>query len=284
MRKAQVADHFIRWFVVLLCLLGAALWIKPIAAGAEEAEKVVRVGWCETPSSKTDENGRRSGYDYVYLQKLSAYTGWTYEYVEDSWPNLFQKLEDGEIDLMSDVSYTKERAKSILYPSLPMGTEDYYIFITPDNTEISQDNYGSLNGKKVGVNKGTLQEASFIEWAKENNINAKLVELTTLEGEAFEMLRRGDLDAYVSIDGYGDPEAAVPICKVGSSDYYFAVNKSRADLLEELDYALNRIFDENKYFNQQMHEKYVSSTGANLYLNTEEHVWLENHGRYALPI
>ena len=83
----------------------------PIAAHVQETGKTVRVGWYESPFNITDEHGRRSGYAYEYQQKIAAYTGWTYEYVEGSWPELMQMLIDGEIDLMSDVSYTAERAE-----------------------------------------------------------------------------------------------------------------------------------------------------------------------------
>ena len=47
------------------------------------------------------------------------------------------KLMNGEIDMMGDVSYTEERAESLLYPSLPMGSEDYYFFVRPGDSEFS---------------------------------------------------------------------------------------------------------------------------------------------------
>ena len=39
--------------------------------------------------------------------------------MEGSWTELLQKLKDGEIDLLSDVSFMEERTESMLYPSLP---------------------------------------------------------------------------------------------------------------------------------------------------------------------
>ena len=83
---------------------------------------------------------------YEYQQKLVAYTGWNYEYVEGSWTELVNKLETGEIDLLSDVSYTEERAEKVRFASLPMGTETYYIYITSDNREIVPVDLNTLNG------------------------------------------------------------------------------------------------------------------------------------------
>lgn len=98
------------------------------------------MGWYESPFNSTDELGRRSGYAYEYQQKVAAYTGWVHEYVEGSWPVLIKMLADGRIDLMSDVSYTEERAERMPFASLPMGAEEYYLYVRPDSTEITQDN------------------------------------------------------------------------------------------------------------------------------------------------
>jgi hypothetical protein len=72
--------------------------------------KTVRVGWYESPLKQTDEFGRRSGYAYEYQQKIVAYIGWNYEYVEGSWSELLQMPIDSEINLMSDISHIDECA------------------------------------------------------------------------------------------------------------------------------------------------------------------------------
>ena len=119
--------------VFLLSLVFVLTVVSPLPVFAAEQgkadKKVVRVGWYESTYCYRDQFGRRSGIAYEYQQKIAAHTGWTYEYVEDSWPNLLQMLIDGKIDLMSDVSYTSQRAELMLYSSLAMGAESYYIYI-----------------------------------------------------------------------------------------------------------------------------------------------------------
>lgn len=261
--------------VVLLCLVMAATLMLPIIAHAQSTQKTVRVGWYESPFNMMDAQGRRSGYAYEYQQKIAAYTGWTYEYVEGSWPELFQMLQDGEIDLMSDVSYAPERAESMLFPSQAMGAEEYYIFVAPDNEAIRQDDPRTLNGKKIGVNKGSIQIGFFREWAEQNGVQADLIELTGLDSEAMQKVLAGELDAYLSLDAYGGQGSAIPVFKVGSSDFYFVVNKDRPDLLDELNAAMNRIQAENRYFTQQLSQKYIITSGANRFLNAEEKNWLD---------
>ena len=278
MKQLKANVHSKRFTALLLAVLLAAAVLLPLAAKAEEEEKVVRVGWFESPFYMEDSFGRRSGYAYEYQTKIAAYTDWTYEYVEGSWPELMELLQRGEIDLMADVSYTEERAEQMLFPFIPMGEEDYCIFIAHGNTEITPEDYSTLNGKKVGVNKGSIQADMFRSWAEKQNVQVTLIELTVSESASQQMLQRGELDALIYIDGYLDAESVVPICKIGSSDYYFAVSKSRPDLLSELDAALNRIMEENRFYNKQLFDKYVQTSTASLFLKSSEKAWLAAHG------
>ena len=102
---------FQRCMAAVLCLL-AVLCALPRTAvhAAENPKKIVRVGWYDSAYNMIDEFGRRSGYAYEYQLKIAGYTGWSYEYVNGSWTELMQMLTDGRIDLLSDVSYTGERA------------------------------------------------------------------------------------------------------------------------------------------------------------------------------
>lgn len=245
---------------------------------AAEQEKIVKVGWYESSFNTIDELGRRSGYAYEYQMKIAAYTGWKYEYVHGSWSELMRMLEQGEIDLMSDVSYTEERAKKILYPELPMGTEEYYIFTLPKNKKISRDDYSTLNGIRIGVNKGSVQADIYRKWAKEHEVDAKLIELSFTEEHMVTMMHKGELDAYITPDVSADPEELIPVAKIGSSDYYFAVQKKRPDLLSDLNKAMNAIQDENRFYNQRMSEQYLIHSGSNAFLTDSEIRWLEAHG------
>ena len=245
---------------------------------AEGAQKTVKVGWYESPFNTTDKNGRLSGYAYEYQLKIASYSGWKYTYISGSWYDLMQKLISGEIDLMSDVSYTEARAEQMLFSELTMGTEEYCIFISPDNKNITAEDFSTFNGKKIGVNKDSIQVGFYREWAEEHDVHAELVEMKTTEVKAVEMLEDGEIDAYITLNAYGDPDALVPVCKIGYSDIYFAVSKNRPDLLSELNAAMSRIQDGDPYYNQQMFEKYVRQFGTNAFLTISERNWLSEHG------
>ena len=267
-----------RYGMIALCFLLVLILALPAGAGAEKAGKTVRVGWYESSFNTTDESGRRSGYAYEYQQKIAAYSGWRYEYVSAGWPVLLDMLKNGEIDLMSDVSWTEERENEMLFSSLPMGTEEYYLFISPTNQEILPGDVQTLQGKTVGVNRGSIQETFFREWAEKYGLNVKLAEVDGTESESLAMLENGELDAYVTVDSFTRPERTVPVYKIGSSDFFFAVNKERPDLQADLNQAMSRIQDENRYFNQQMFERFINRRGANAFLSEAEVGWLARKG------
>ena len=262
--------------LLLFSMLCSFAFAPGFLSDAQAAETVVRVGWYESPFNQTDSFGRRSGYAYEYQQKIAALTGWKYEYVTGSWSDLLEMLSEGKIDLLSDVSYTEERSKHMLYSSLPMGAEEYDIYVAPGNDEITPEDLSTLNGKKVAINKGSIQVGFFKDWANANGVNAQVVEISCEVSEGLSKLQRGDFDAYVSIDGYFATNEAIPIVKVGSSDFYFAVSDSRPELVEPLNTALNRIQTENPYYHEKLSSKYIKVPGANFLLSVEEKSWLED--------
>ena len=273
-----MTDLIRRPAALLLCIFTMFAFFATASAQSPDREKTVRVGWYDSSYNTLDKFGRRSGYAYEYQLKIASYTGWRYEYVNGSWSELLQMLIRGDIDMMSDVSYTEERAENMLFPDYPMGAEDYYLFIAQGNREISSGDYATLNGKRIGVNRDSIQARFYRDWAERHDVRAELIELTTSEDESLHMLENGELDAYVTVDSFTDPERAEPVCKVGSSDFFFALSKERPDLLAELNGALSRIQDENRYFNQQMFERYIRTAGANAFLSSDELDWLSGHG------
>ena len=117
--SSVVSKKSILSFWLCLSLLLAVLVPVSVFA-AEPGKKTVRVGWYESPFNITDAYGGRSGYAYEYQQKIAAYTGWEYEYVKTSWPKLLEMLQQGEIDLLSDVSPS---VLITMLPSMENGSE-----------------------------------------------------------------------------------------------------------------------------------------------------------------
>ena len=267
-----------RFMLAAICLALALVMILPAGLAEEAAEKTVRVGWYESVYNFSDQFGRRTGYAYEYQQKIAAYTGWTYEYVEGSWSELLHMLETGEIDLLSDVSFTQERTKNMLFSSLAMGTESYCAFVSSSNKAIVSGDFTAFNGKRVGVNEGSVQAGFFQEWAAQHGVSAELVTLAVSEEEWLQMLENGNIDVYVTVDAFQGDVDCVPVCEIGQSDFYFSVNKARPDLLAELNDAMGRIQEEDRYYSQKLYDQFMRTVGSNALLTDEEVEWLSRHG------
>lgn len=265
--------------VAAVTVFGAVFMSFAQNAKANEG-KVVRVGWFDSTYCYKDQLGRRSGLAYDYQQKVSAYTDWTYDYVEGTWPELLQKLKDGEIDMLSDVSYTTARADQILYSRIPMTSETYYIFIKAGNTDMNLEDISSFSGRRFVVDKGSVQ-ADFIKtWAANVGIEIDLREVVEESvDECFEMLDNGDIDACVTVESYGNREGCVPVCSIGSSESFFGVSKNRPDLLKELNSAMAKIQNEDPYYNQKLLQKYIWFAKTDTYLTAKELAWLKEHGK-----
>ena len=143
-------------FIVCLILF-AALFPIPAKAAEQSEKEAIRVGWYE----------ERSGYAYEYEQAVSTYTGWNYEYVTGDWTELMDMLQRGDIDIMANVSYTDERAETILFSDRPMGEEKYYLYVDITNADISLTNLSNLNGKRIAMIENSVQTEQFCEWEKD---------------------------------------------------------------------------------------------------------------------
>ena len=279
MRSLKKSKLALSVFLLVSVIVGL---LFPSTALADEEDdgddKVVRVGWYDSSFCYYDSFGRRCGVDYEFHQRISAYTGWTFEYVEDSWPNLLEMLKNGEIDLLSDVSYMPEREDQMYFSNIPMGSEAYYIFVSADNTEYSATDPSSFNGARIGVNSNSLQEEMLAEWADDNNVDIEIVPLTASEDESQAMVSRHEIDGYASILILGYFEDIVPCVRIGSSNYYYAVNINRPDLIDELNWAMAQIQDEDPFFNERLARTRFHSSNSNNVFSAEQEAWIAQHG------
>lgn len=267
-----------RGIIIILCSC-ILFSICPVYAFAAEnqKERVVRIGVPDDTYDKINENGKRSGYGYEYLQKIAGYTGWNYEYVDCTWENCFDKLKNDELDMIEGISYTEERAETMLFSAIPMGDERYYVYVKPDYTDISSSDTASFNGKKIGVLMGYLSEMVLNEWEKKYDLHTQHVNVSNNE-DALKKIADGEIDAFVSLedsrlDGYG----MVALTNLGSSKIYFAIGQSHSDLKTELDNAMRRITDDNPYYADELHKQFLSVDSI-YFLTGEEQKWLSEHG------
>ena len=262
----------------MLCLLLLLSVVLPVKAAAETAPvKVVRVGSFEDTFNYCNEKGSRKGYGYELLETLSGYTGWQFEYVTCDWSDCFEKLENGEIDIMGGISYTEDRAEEMLFSDEPMGEEKYYLYADLSRADISASDFKILDGKKIGVVMGTEPEVMLTEWEEKYGIKTQHVNISNNE-DVKQKLANHEIDYFVSLEeSYWAELGISTITRVGKSSIYYVLNKDRPDLKEELDNAMHALDEEAPFYTADLCKKYFSLDYKPI-LTGEEKAWLRKHG------
>lgn len=254
--------------ILLFCFSFFFLLGMKVEADDKKIE-TLRVGF--SPSGifmKGNEDGPKSGYGYEYLQRIAGYGGWKYEYIYATFPEQLEMLKNGDLDIVVNVSYTEERTQWMNLSKIPMGKESYYICSRKGEKLITND-VSSLAEKRIGVTKNSYQLELLREWIKKNNISCTIVET---EGE----IPGSEVDAYVTMDINSLGEWN-PLFKIGSSEYYFALNKQNPELEKAFNEAQKSVLEISPYYQEELYAKYFGSTLVNDDFNKEEEKWLKKN-------
>ena len=200
--------------------------------------KVIRVGSFEDTFNYVDENGVRRGFGYELMQALAGYAGWKFEYVKCDWSNCFDKLENGEIDVIGDISYTDERTQEMLFSEEPMGEEKYILYADLSHTDIETSDFKSMNGKRVGVPK---EKEALKQHIAFNYPQWKLVDYDSFN-DAEDMVIKENADCFImgtsQVIKYDNNKdfKSIPLTK--TMEACFAVRRGEGNLLSILNKTL----------------------------------------------
>ena len=243
----------------------------------DDRQQIIRVGSFEDTFDYVDEYGVRRGFGYELMQALAGYTGWKFEYVKCDWSNCFDKLENGEIDIMGDISYTDEREQKMLYSAEPMGEEKYILYADLSDTDVVTSDFRSMDGKRVGVLLGTEPEVMLTEWENKNGIHTEHVNVYN-NADVEKKLADHEIDCFVSLEeSFWSEQGISSVTTVGKSGIYFVINKERSDIKAELDWAMRQLEQDSPFFRADLYKKYFALDYSQS-LTGKEKAWLEEHG------
>ena len=240
-------------------------------------QKIIRVGSFEDTFNYVDENGVRRGFGYELMQALAGYTGWKFEYVKCDWSDCFDKLENGEIDVMGDISYTDERAQKMLFSDEPMGEEKYILYADLSNMDIGTSDFKFMDGKRVGVLMDTEPEIMLTEWENKNDVHTEHINVNN-DDDVEKKLANHEIDCFVSLEeSIWSEQGISSVTTIGKSGIYFAINKERSDIKTELDYAMRQLEQDSPFFKADLYKKYFTLDYIQV-LTGKEKIWVEEHG------
>ena len=276
--RKKSAVRFAGIFAVLGMWMMLSVYCRAAETNRDEKQlQTIRVGSFEDTFNYVDKNGVRRGFGYELMQALAGYTGWKFEYVKCDWSNCFDMLENGEIDVMGEISYTEERAQKMLFSDAPMGEEKYILYADLSRMDIVASDFESLDGKRVGVLMGTEPEIMLTEWENENGIRTEHVNVYNND-DVEKKLANHEIDAFVSLEeSIWSEQGISSVATIGKSGIYFVINKEHSDIKTELDYAMRQLEQDSPFFQADLYKKYFTLEYSQI-LTGEEKSWLEEHG------
>ncbi len=268
----RIAGVFLAIIVAGIFVLG----VNQTDAQAAVVNKVVRVGYYIAPGFQeyNEESGEYSGSSYEYLMAVKQYTGWEYEFVPVTFSDGVKMLQNGELDLMNNVSKTAEREKNLDFSAYASGTNYGCLIVGKDNYNYAYNDYDAFNSMTVGILTTSIFNSYFSEFCEEHEINPEIIHYDT-DDEMTQALEAGEIDARVVSSSYQDGSRVV--AKFAPMDYYFAVPKGKTDILNELNNAMISIQTDMPEFEQAINDKYqYNYTEDSVVLSTEERAFVKD--------
>jgi len=183
----------IRTIVALALIFFAAV------SGTGET-RTVRVGaFNYYPGIFLDTDGVVKGFYVDAFDEIGRLENIRFEYVWGSWNEGLDRIRSGEVDVLTSVAWTAERAEFMDYGKTPLLTVWSEIYV-PLGSEI--DDIMALEGKKVAMMKGDFNAATFVDLANKFHLTTENIETPSFD-EVFQAVARGKADAGVVNSTYG---------------------------------------------------------------------------------
>ena len=124
---------------------------------------------------------------------------------------------------------------------------------------------------------GTEPEEMLTEWEEKHGIKTEHVNISNNE-DVKQKLANHEIDCFVSLEEAFWAELGIStMTRVGESSIYYAINKDRPDIKEELDYAMSVLDEADPFYTADLYKRYFSLDYTPI-LTSEEKAWLRKHG------
>lgn len=254
--------------IVLLLAILLTLF-APITTFAAQTPEKVKVGYfIHDGYQNKAEDGSYSGYGYDYLQKIAEYANIEYEFVEGSWTECLQWLQDGTIDMLGFMQKTEEREQIYDFSIWNSGYNTSKLLTRNDNTTLAQNAWNDFGGISVGFVQGSQIIQQFAQIAAEHGMEyeQKLYETQSAVTEA---LKNGEVDA-ACVSNVVIPDWARVLSDFNPQPIYYVVAKGNTELLNKLNYAIGEIKMLDPTLEQSLRAKYYADNHSQMVVFSQE--------------
>lgn len=282
MNRTQKTVSYLAGQLALLLVL--AVFMGSLAAGAEEST-VVRIAYpLQTGITDLDENGAYTGYTYEYLEEIAQYTGWDYEFVQvpgdenEQLSVLLDMVRNGEVDFIGSMLYSEQMAVEFDYGGYSCGTVETVLQTLAVGQEPIVIDASRMQTIRIAVYSTSGRLANDLyEFCRVNRIEPIFVECTD-DQDMLNALREGRADVLLNtsmnyIDGLHT------IARFSSRPFYFITSKNNSrNLLPQLNEAMASINQIDPYYQNSLYETYFTPSVHEFRLSEKETAYIEQAG------
>ncbi|WP_224960898.1 PAS domain S-box protein [Geomonas subterranea] len=187
-----------RLFILLAVLwLGWPAFLVTPASAAQQTVRIAAFNFY--PGIFKAKDGSIQGFYVDTLAEIARREGWRVEYVYGDWAEGMSRIKSGEVDLLTSVAWTSERAQYLDYGKVPLLTVWGELYVP---RKANLNSIKDVEGKQVAVMKRDFNGASFRNMVEKFGINCRFVEYGNFE-EIFQAVAAGRVDAGVVNNTFG---------------------------------------------------------------------------------
>jgi two-component system, cell cycle sensor histidine kinase and response regulator CckA len=225
--RPRYARQFLCCLSLIVLILAGYL---PTAALAQPpGERTVRIAVFNFyPAIYQDKKGEIRGFFVDLVEEIAKKEHWRIKYVYGTWGEGLERIQRGEVDLLTSVAWLKERANYLDYGKTPIMTVWSELFVQQKS---SINGIREVSGKRVAVVKGEANGKQFLNLVEKLGIPCTTVEVADFE-QVLREVDSGRVDAGVVNNTFGigrgrDFHVRSSGVIFNPFDIYFAVAKGR---------------------------------------------------------
>jgi PAS domain S-box-containing protein len=178
------------FFRILIAIL--ALTLFPCNVHDSEAAVHLKVGiYQNEPLIFRAAAGEVAGIYADIINHIAGNEGWEIEYVDGPWTRMISMLDAGEIDLMTGMAYSGERAERFAFTNEPVFSNWGQVYTSPGSLI---ESILDLEGRTVALLRGDIYNEKFREIVHMFDIHPEYVEVNEYD-EIMKMVQDGEADA-----------------------------------------------------------------------------------------
>lgn len=238
-----------------LTLITVFTMLISVTCLAKASQDTIRV--CYYPLENTSGDITTHPYkDYYfdYLQEISQYTGWNYEFVDATYEEALELLAQDELDLICGIDKSAEREALLDFSTAPLMVTKYKFFADITNNNLFYDDYAYFDGMRVGVLTACEQATAIDTLANNYGITLHQIAFSS-SNDMEEALLNGEIDMLYATSVSDNTKFKI-VAHFSNTQLYFATSKGDS-LMTDIIAAQRDISNLFSYFEYSLYQENI---------------------------